>query len=97
MPRKNGNAQRKRKKLRNTVRPSGRCWQTGKYGYKTEPEATAALADIREKRISAGADEDQLEKRVYHHKVCDRWHLTKESDAQYIANREAHERGDQAE
>lgn len=92
MPRRNGNAERKRRH-RNTVRPSGRCWQTGKYGYGTEGEADAALADIREKRLAAGALDEQLEKRVYFHKVCEKWHLTKESDAQYMAAREEHGHG----
>lgn len=96
MPRRHKNAGSK-KRRRNTVRPSGRCWLTGKYSYRTQSEAEAALADIREKRLAAGAPEDQLEKRVYHHGLCDRWHLTKESDAEYIANREEHAHGDPAE
>lgn len=92
MPRRNGNAGSKRRH-RNTVRPSGRCWQTGKYGYATKGEADAALADIREKRLSAGATDEQLEKRAYFHKVCEKWHLTKESDAEYMAAREEHGHG----
>lgn len=96
MPRRHKNAVRKRK-IRAAVRPAGKCWMTGKYRFRTQPEAEAALQEVREKRQAAGVPEEQIEKRVYHHAVCGMWHMTRETEGEYAEAKEAFDRGEHEE
>jgi hypothetical protein len=88
VPRRKKNAERVNRRIRSAVKPAGRCWAAKKYGYNTQGEAEAALADIRQRRQAAGTPEADIEKRSYLHHICGRWHLTRETDAEYIAARE---------
>lgn len=89
MPRRKRNAAHQSARTRSPVKPAGKCWLAQKYSYRTENEANAALADVRQRRRAAGVDESAIEKRSYFHTVCQRWHLTRETEGEYNAARES--------
>lgn len=99
MPRRKKNAAKVKLPRQRPIGADGRCWLTGKLGYRTLARAEAALAEVRERRLANAAGEvKRLENRVIvpaH--VCGMFHLTHLTEEEYIAEQKKWGTGEHAE